>query len=544
MKHFHQYLTGLLLIGMLAAACEEREKPLNLPPSVRLDEAVDVTRTGAVLHGEVTPNGEGLVSRIRFRYGETEEMERLVACAPEERQVSASLTGLRAGVRHYYCLEAGNEYDMVRSEVRSFVTRPNIPPVISGVSLLNQGPVSITLEYHILDNGGEEITATGFCYWKEGNHSEELAADVQKGEDGSFRARIGGLEMETDYCIQACAANAVGETRSEVYRFRTGEAVILTEAGTLGEAIGQEEKYRFSTLNIAGPLNGTDIRCLREMMGTDIDGATTPGQLHTLNLNDASIVAGGQSYDGSRYTEADILSRGMFSGCLSLRHLTLPATTAVVEANAFENCSALDTLCLSPLIRQFAPSAGCSGLSAIIVPAESLTLSCAAGVLYDKEGTSLLWFPESKDGTEFRVPSAVESVGDYAFRNAGLAQVVLPASLAAIGREAFAGSQITSMDIPDNVEILPYGCFQGCSRLDRISLGAGTGYLSEYCFEGCGALRHLYVRNADFPPSCREETFGGAEFLFGQCTLHIPAGSKSVYRNHKVWGQFKNMVEE
>lgn len=543
MKHLHLYNIGLLLIWILTA-CEEQEKPLNLPPSIRLEAAVEITRTSAILHGEVTPNGKGIVNRIRFRYGTAEDMEHIVVCPAEERQVTAHLTNLQAGIRYYYCLEAGNEYDIVRSEIQSFVTQPNIPPTISEISMLNRGPVSITLEYRILDNGGEKITATGFYYWKEGNHTEEHTANIQTDEESKLRTRIGGLEIGTDYCIQAFATNAIGETRSEIYRFHTEEAVILTEAGTLSEAIGQQEKYQFSNLNIAGPLNGTDIRYLREMMGTDINGEITPGQLQTLNLNDASIVTGGQSYNGSQYTDNNTISHGMFSGSQSLRHLTLPAGTNTVEENAFENCSALDTLCLSSAIRQIAPSSGCSQLSTIIVPEESLTLSCTDGVLYDKKGTSLIWFPESKKDTMFLVPSTVEEIGDYAFRNCRSLQIILPETVTTIGQGAFTASQITTIEIPDKVGIVPYGCFQQCRQLTSIFLGTATNYLSEYCFVNCNALQDLYIQDTDFPPFCQEETFCGTEMLFEQCTLHVPIGSKSIYRNHKIWGKFKNIVEE
>ena len=69
-------------------------------------------------------------------------------------------------------------------------------------------------------------------------------------------------------------------------------------------------------------------------------------------------------------------------------------------------------------------------------------------------------------------------------------------------------------------------------------------YLSEYCFDGCTALRHFYVHATEFPPFCQEETFAGTGELLQQGTLHVPTGSLSLYRNHREWGKFQIIVDD
>lgn len=431
----------------------------------------------------------------------------------------------------------------MRSETQTFTTQPNVEPTLGELTLLNQGPLSITLEYTILDDGGEDITATGFYYYKQGA-TDEQRMDLQTTGADRLNARISGLQRETDYCIQAFAANTIGETRSEVYRFRTGQAVVLTQAGTLPDAMDEQEKYQFPSLNIVGPLNGTDIRYLREIMGIDINGNETPGRLQALNLNDASIVAGGISYDGQRYTADNTVSRGMFAGCSWLEELTLPAGTTTVEENAFENCRSLSVLHFSPQLTEFAPSAGCSGLTAFDVPSANPAFCSADGILYNKEMTTLLWYPEGKADVTCAVPSTVTAIGEYAFRNSRLQGIDLPASLKDIGQGAFAASALESVVLPDAVSLIPNGCFQRCERLVSLTLGTAASYMSEYCLDGCSSLQHLYVKAADFPPVCQEKAFAGAEQLFESCTLHVPSGCKSIYRNHRIWGQFKQLVEE
>lgn len=533
----------LLAALLLTVSCREDEQPTSLPPTLTLGEATDITRTTARLNGEVVPNGDGSVRWIRFRYGITPEMNEEAVCPSEELKATAHLSGLQPGTTYHYCLEAGNEQSQVRSETLTFTTQPNVEPTLGELALLNQGPLSITLEYTILDDGGEDITVTGFYYYKQGA-TDEQRMDLQTTGADRLSARISGLQRETDYCIQAFAANTIGETRSEVYRFRTGQAVVLTQAGTLPDAMDEQEKYQFPSLNIAGPLNGTDIRYLREIMGIDINGNETPGRLQALNLNDASIVAGGISYDGQRYTADNTVSRGMFTGCSWLEELTLPAGTTTVEENAFKNCRSLSVLHFSPQLTEFAPSAGCSGLTAFDVPSANPAFCSADGILYNKEMTTLLWYPEGKANVTCAVPSTVTAIGEYAFRNSRLQGIDLPASLKDIGQGAFAASALESVVLPDAVSLIPNGCFQRCERLVSLTLGTAASYVSEYCLDGCSSLQHLYVKAADFPPVCQEEAFAGAEQLFESCTLHVPSGCKSIYRNHRIWGQFKQLVEE
>lgn len=542
----HLYLFSFLLISVascLLTACIEDERPDNLPPSFLLDEATEVTRTSALLSGEVILHGNGTVSDIGFRYGTATAMEQVVTCPTGDRQVVARLTGLQPGTTYYYCLEASNGYSTVGSEPHAFSTQPNVTPTVGTITRLNQGPLSITVSYEIIDNGGEAITATGLYYRKDGD-TEEQRLSLEADAEGKIRAHIDGLQTETDYTMQAYAANSIGEARSEAYRFRTSQAVILTEAGELAEAVGEEEKYTFSTLSIAGPLNGTDLRYLRDMMGRGWDGQETPGRLQVLNLNDASIVAGGSSYDGHHYTSDRCVSNGLFAECAPLTELTLPDNTTTVEANSFDYCTALQRLRLPSALTHFTPSAGCVNLARIEVPASCTHFCTIDGVLYDADGSTLLWYPEGKKDVRFTVPSGVQALGDYAFRNAAADEIILPQSVAQLGQASFSGSKLMRINLPDAISTVPYGCFQSCTRLTSVTLGKGIHYLSEYCFKDCPALVDLYVQEADFPPFCTEETFVDAGHLLQNGTLHVPADCATRYRGHRIWGQFKTIVDD
>jgi len=73
----------------------------------------------------------------------------------------------------------------------------------------------------------------------------------------------------------------------------------LEEAGTLPNKIGSSRKYQITNLKLIGEINGTDLRMIREMAGKDYRNKTTEGNLSVLDLSEAKIVMGGNSYYGN-----------------------------------------------------------------------------------------------------------------------------------------------------------------------------------------------------------------------------------------------------
>lgn len=532
-------LLCLLLAGsLLLTSCEDDKKPDSLMPILSVEEAKEVTRTSALLSGTVKTTGTELVTVLQFRYGLSADMTETVECDPSLPAPSAVLTELLPGTTYHYCLEAGNGHSIVQSVPLQFTTQPNQVPAIANFHMLGQGPVSITMQYELADDGGEPVTGAGFYYRAE--DGEEMRQTATLKGSSVYYARISGLRTETAYTVQAYAVNTIGETRSETFSFRTGQAVITTQPGTLSEIMGNDEKYHHTSLRIAGPLDGSDIRFIRDMAGRGVNDEETPGSMTFLDLTDAVIHSGGTSYDGMRYTEDNVIGYGMFAHCLYLKELILPDTAEKIEENAFKGCQTLATLLIPATVTHVVPSDGCPQLSSLEVAEGNVTLHSIDGVLYDNAGDRLLWFPEGKTESP-SWPATLKSIGKYAFRNCRLKEVVLPSSVKEIEQGAFYASQIETMVLPEQLEMITAGLFQECRKLTSVTLGSQTNYLSDYCFDGC-PLQHLYVKTVDFPPMCFENTF--PEQLFDTCVLHVPSGCRTMYRNSTYWGKFKKIVEE
>ena len=196
-------------------------------------------------------------------------------------------------------------------------------------------------------------------------------------------------------------------------------SIKLDKAGTLPNKIESSKKYKITNLKIIGEINGTDLRMIREMAGSNYHGDSTEGKLSVLDLSEAKIVAGGDSYfDGyigqeKYYTSNDEIGDYAFSSCSGLTSLTLPSGITKIGVGVFQYCSGLTSLTLPSGINKIGSKAfnGCSGLTSLILPA----------------GVTEIW--------------------SYAFNGC---------------------SSLTSLEIPSSVKTIWNGAFAGCDNLTHI----------------------------------------------------------------------------
>ena len=528
------------IVLLLQTSCSKEDVPRYLIPQLSINPATNITRTSAEMNGEIKEVADGKVCVARFLYGETPQMEHCIDCSHLIPTPSIKIQGLKPNTTYYYCLEAGNDFQTFKSEMGQFKTNPNVAPTLQPLQIMSQGPLSITLQITMADNGGESVFDVGFYYKEENGKEEKLS--ISTIEKSFYTYRIGNLKQETVYTIQSYAKNTVGESRSDVYTFQTKQAIVLTQAGTLSEAIDEKEMFQFEELAISGPLNGTDMRVIREMLGRDLQGNETYGKLASLNLSDAKILEGGLSYDLNRYTVTDKITYGLFADCSRLKELYLPDETTIVEDNAFKNCTSLHTIHIPVNTHKVYSSEGCNELTNLKVNEANSYLKSIDGALYNQALTTLFWMPEGKEMID-ALPESLSIIEDYAFRNSKLTSITLPDNIVTCGVGAFWGSRIQSINLPDKMRSISNALFQHCNNLEVVYLGKNIERLGEYCFDGC-PLKELHVQTIDFPPMCTSKTFLGLEELYSTCTLYVPKGHKKIYENHDYWGLFTNIVEE
>ena len=530
----------LLVLLLSMVACQEVEKPTSLTPALVVTEAIDITRNEAQVSCNIVRNGEETISTIVCYYGTTLELGEKVTCDPSLSKVAVSLSELIAGTTYYYCFEVANDYSKIRSDVYHFTTEPNRIPTVGELKLMGKGPTSAIFQFALEDDGGKSVHDAGFYVQMEGSEERRIKGDSR---NGIFYTRLTDLQMLADYMIQGYAVNDVGETRTDKVRIRTEQAIKVVKAGSLGALISEEERFRFSNLAISGPLNGTDFRILREMMGCDVEGRLTEGRMDRLDLTDVSIVTGGDSYDGSHYTRQDVVSNGLFANCLSLKNVKLPYGTMEIEGGAFDNCMELDSLYIPVITSQVVSSKGCHQLKYIAVARGNEKYASYDGCLYSKDYSTLYWWPMGKVGDEVAFPEGLNKIGAYAFQQILQKNMEIPHSVKDLGIGAFYGASLEIVSLPESVTYIPAALFQKCFNLSSVHLGKEVSFLSAYWLEGC-SLEHLYVPIKSFLPICHENAFVGAEHLFDTCVLHVPVGCKSLYQNESPWRNFKLILDD
>ena len=541
------YITFVTVVALLCSCSSD--KPDSLEPHLQTLPATDITRTEATILGRCQTDNGADMPQLWFRYGADESMsERSEALDAAEGSVSMRLRNLTAGTTYYYMLQGGNGTAVLSGETLNFTTLPNLQPTIGDVKVLSSSPMSVIVGYRIADDGGDEIAESGCrisrqdgAAMSDGEKETTIMQTGSVGADGFYRLRIGNLQPSTAYTVSPFAKNRNGEAVGEPLSFTTPTAVVLDEAGMLSVVIG-DDIYKYTTISIAGPLNGDDLRTLRHMAGRGIDGSATNGRLADIDISGARIVAGGGVYDAARYSEDDVVGVGLFAACNNLKNIKLPMDVVRIEKDAFLNCSSLRSIVIPATVSSIVPSAGCTSLEEISVSGANTSYTSSDGVLLSGDAKSILWFPMGKRG-DYALPATVTAVGPYAFRECSIEKFVFPAGLTKIGECAFYNSKVRDVVLPSTLKMLPTGVFQKCANLKTVRLGNDVELLSDYVFDGC-PLTDLYI-TAPLPPVCSSNTFAttGADFV-KTCRLHVLKGRKKYYRANAKWNVFDNIVEE
>lgn len=162
-------------------------------------------------------------------------------------------------------------------------------------------------------------------------------------------------------------------------------------------------------------------------------------------------------HDASRLTKMNIppgvstIGAFAFSDASSLTSISIPASVTSIGEWAFNETRRLAIVTFAPgsrlkVIRQ-KTFMNASALSSIRIPASVTAIGESAF-----EGN---YGAESKLAkVTFASGSKLHSIGDWAFDNAPIASITLPASVAHIGAFAFAGTRIEKITIPANLNYI------------------------------------------------------------------------------------------
>ncbi|MBE7030556.1 MAG: leucine-rich repeat domain-containing protein [Ruminococcaceae bacterium] len=150
----------------------------------------------------------------------------------------------------------------------------------------------------------------------------------------------------------------------------------------------------------------------------------------------------------------------------SMKKVELPASVTQIGDRAFELCY----------------------FSEISVEKENTSYMVQDNVLFNKNQTALIRYPNQKSGTEYIIPHSVVSIEEGAFRNCRtLRDVHIPSGVINIGSYAFyACDTLERIDLPDGITTIQEGTFGSCDSLTGVTIPEGVITICDGAFDSSG----------------------------------------------------------
>lgn len=127
-----------------------------------------------------------------------------------------------------------------------------------------------------------------------------------------------------------------------------------------------------------------------------------------------------------------------FRGCTNLASATISDGVTTIGLQAFVVCRRLASVLIPASVTNIGNSAfaDCTAMTNISVSAANPAYKSMDGVLFNKAMTTLIQCPAGRSG-DYNVPAGVAEIGTYAFSGCGLANIVVPSSVAYVRDYAF-----------------------------------------------------------------------------------------------------------
>lgn len=222
------------------------------------------------------------------------------------------------------------------------------------------------------------------------------------------------------------------------------------------------------------------------------------------------------------------------------KNIILPDTVEIIGNNVYYNSGFIKYVHISKSVK----SIGVNNIElGYTVDKNNPYFKAVDGVLFSKDGKTLIDYPTLKEGREYNVPDGVEYIGERAFYNTVYIEIVnLPEGLKGIEKEAFAScSRLGGARWPMSLEYVMDKAYADCQHFTSIYGYDSFSYIAPDAFEntrwyeqqpsGCiylGSLVYGYKRSGfdvdphtllDGTTRIGPHAFGSS----GPSTLTIPA---------------------
>ena len=172
-----------------------------------------------------------------------------------------------------------------------------------------------------------------------------------------------------------------------------------------------------------------------------------------------------------------------FYNCKSLNSVTIPNCVTTIGSKAFYECSSIKELCLSEVLSSIGDEAfyKCKSLESVTIP-NSIT----------KWGKSTFAYCTNLKSVNFN--EGLKSIGINAFEYSNLTSVVIPNSVEIIESDAFSCCHnLYNVKLPMGLVKINNDTFSYCQNLHSINIPYTVNYIGNRAFESCKNLSDLVI---------------------------------------------------
>ena len=309
--------------------------------------------------------------------------------------------------------------------------------------------------------------------------------------------------------------------------------ITLSNAGDLINQVDVSKLDEVESLTIAGDLNGTDILVIRKMVNLKI-----------LDMTDANIVNGGNSYYKTYITSENVIGayffidntklesiklpksaitigdkvfsgcsdltsvkigesttyigKYVFEGCEKLSAITIPSNVTLIDDFAFKGCTSLEKVTLSDGTEQMhVGHQGNNSEFQIFEDCPLKTLYIGRDVVFENYSSSIISpFAEKKSLEVLTIGNTVTMLQSALFFDCdSIKSVILPNSLQSIGRCTFGCCDgLTSIVIPQSVSFIDGQAFWKSENIESVTI-EGSPIVGGDIFEGCHKFKSIHILN-------------------------------------------------
>ncbi len=234
-----------------------------------------------------------------------------------------------------------------------------------------------------------------------------------------------------------------------------------------------------------------------------------------------------------RYLMTMVLALAAFSG-IQAQNIAVADGQKTVNDSAYYKNLEITTLQIPASVDKIGRHAvdHCFKLSAINVAADNANFKSIDGVVFSKDGKTLVLCPPGKTG-EYVIPAEATTIAPGAFSTC---------------------KKITSIVLPQGIEEIPDEAFQGCWGLEKVNLPQGLKKIGKRAFDGTIIQKmnmptsmeliddEAFVNTSIVEVNLRvTQPFELGEDVFSEIhvtRLNVPAAGLQNFKKHPKWGKF------